>query len=165
MTIARKYQISVEDTPFYHVVTRCVRRAFLCGKDKYSNKCYEHRRGLIVERIKFLAEIFNIDVCAYAVMSNHYHLVLKINSTENWSEKQVLIHWSSLCSVIPLCQRFLDGDELSKAELNMAYLKTDEYRKRLMSISWFIRIVLILTLIHEGLRENSFHTNFYEAVE
>ena len=57
-----KYQISVEDTPFYHVVTRCVRRAFLCGKDKYSNKCYEHRRGLIVERIKFLAEIFNIEI-------------------------------------------------------------------------------------------------------
>ena len=96
---------------------------------------------MIVERIKFLAKIFNIDVCAYAVMSNHYHLVLKINSTENWSEKQVLIYWSSLCSVIPLCQKFLDGDELSKAELNMVYLKTDEYRKRLMSISWFMKLL------------------------
>jgi len=141
MTIARKYQISIEDTSFYHVMTRCVRRAFLCGKDKYSGNCYEHRRGMIVDRIKLLAEIFNISVCSYAVMSNHYHLVLKINSTEDWDEKRVLIQWSSLCSIIPLCQRFLNGDELSKAELNMVYLKTDDYRKRLMSISWFMKML------------------------
>jgi REP element-mobilizing transposase RayT len=59
-------------------MTRCVRRTFLCGVDKYSGNNYEHRRGMIVKRIKSLAKIFNIDVCAYAIMSNHYHLVLKI---------------------------------------------------------------------------------------
>ncbi|MFK8012827.1 MAG: hypothetical protein AB8B80_12360, partial [Marinicellaceae bacterium] len=75
MTLARKQLISIEDTPYYHIVTRCVRRAFLCGKDKYSGNCYEHRRKQIVDRIKHLTECFNIDVCAYAVMSNHYHLV------------------------------------------------------------------------------------------
>ena len=133
MTLARKYQISLDDTPFYHVMTRCVRRAFLCGKDKYSGNCYEHRRKPIVDRMKFLAGIFNIDICSYAIMSIHYHLVLKVNSTENWSEKQVLSCWSSLCNVIPLCDRFLKGEHLHKAELDMVYLKTDEYRKRLMS--------------------------------
>ncbi len=135
-----------EDTPFYHVMTRCVRRAFLCGKDKYSGNCYEHRRKPIVERIKLLASVFNINVCSYAIMSNHYHLVLKVNSTKEWNEKQVLTYWSSLCNVIPLCEIFLKGEHLSKAELDMVYLKTDEYRKRLMSISWFMK--------------NSFPTNF-----
>ena len=50
MTLARKYLISTEDTPYYHVMTRCVRRAFLCGIDKYSGNNYEHRREMIVNR-------------------------------------------------------------------------------------------------------------------
>ena len=141
MTLARKYLISPEDTPYYHVMTRCVRRAFLCGKDAYSGNCYEHRRKLIVERVKFLAEIFNIDVCAYSIMSNHYHLVLKINSTDIWDEKQVLTYWSSLCQPKQICQKFLNNEPQGKAELEMVYLQTDIYRKRLMSISWFMKLL------------------------
>jgi putative transposase len=141
MTLPRKQLIAIESTPYYHIVSRCVRRAFLCGNDKYSGKCYEHRRGLIIKRIKQLAEVFNIDICAYAVMSNHYHLVLKVNSTEHWDEKRVLIHWSAVSGIIPLCQRYLDGEYMSKPELNMVYLKTAEYRKRLMSISHFMQLL------------------------
>jgi REP element-mobilizing transposase RayT len=140
MTLARKYQISTEDTPYYHVMTRCVRRAFLCGVDKYSGNNYEHRRGVIVKRMKSLAKIFNIDVCAYAIMSNHYHLVLKINSTQSWSEKQVLSYWSELCQLKLICQKFIKNEAQSKAELEMVYIQTDIYRKRLMSISWFMKL-------------------------
>jgi hypothetical protein len=76
MTTARRQLIDAESTPFYHVINRCVRRAFLCGEDSLSGRSYEHRRGWIVDKIRQLSSIFCIDVCAYAVMSNHYHLAL-----------------------------------------------------------------------------------------
>ena len=141
MAIARKQLISVKDTPYYHVMTRCVRRAFLCGKDQYSGKCFEHRRGLIIDRIKQLANVFHIDVCAYAIMSNHYHLVLKVSCTKNWSERRCLIDWSSLCGIPDICQRYIKNEGLSKAELDFVYLQADVYRKRLMDISWFMKLL------------------------
>ena len=141
MTLARKYLISPEDTLYYHVMSRCVRRAFLCGKDKYSGQCFEHRRQWIVDRIKFLSSVFNLDVCSYAIMSNHYHLVLKINSTKNWDEKQVFAYWSQLCQLPKICNDFMKNVTQSKAVLALVYLFADKYRKRLMSISWFMKML------------------------
>ena len=141
MTLPRKQLIAIEATPYYHIITRCVRRAFLCGKDKYSGNCYEHRRKLIVDRIKELTGVFNIDICAYSIMSNHYHLVLKVNCTKDWSERKCLIDWSSLCGISDICLRYIKHESLSKAELNLVYLQADVYRKRLMNISWFMKLL------------------------
>jgi len=69
VTVARENLIDIQSTPYYHVINRCVRRAFLCGKDPYSGKNYEHRRQWIVDKIKSLSEVFAIDICAYAVLS------------------------------------------------------------------------------------------------
>ena len=61
MTIARSRQISLQDTPYYHVVSRCVRRAFLCGEDAHSGQSYEHRRQWVVDKLGQLSRRVNRD--------------------------------------------------------------------------------------------------------
>jgi hypothetical protein len=74
MTRPRSQVVSLDATPYYHCICRCVRRAFLMGTD--AKGCsFDHRKTWLVERIKFLAGVFAIDIAAYAVMSNHYHFM------------------------------------------------------------------------------------------
>lgn len=141
MTRARKELVSVETTPWYHCISRCVRRAFLCGIDPYSGRNFEHRRDWIVERISELSSVFAIDIAAYAVMSNHVHLVLRIHaeSVDGWSRNQVIDRWCSLFAGPLLIQRYRAGESLGTAELEAIDSLIDDWRQRLMDISWFMR--------------------------
>ena len=96
----RKRLVSLNDTPYYHCIARCVRRAFLCGRDPHTGFDFEHRRQWIVDRIQLLVDVFAIDLCAYTVMSNHYHLVLRVdqNRAEHWSNREVTERWLRLFS-------------------------------------------------------------------
>ena len=104
MTLPRSALVSVQATPYYHCIGRCVRRAFLCGEDVFTGRSFEHRRGWIVERLALLSSVFAIDVAAYAVMSNHYHVVLRINAdlASSWSVDEVLRRWCSLFAGNPI---------------------------------------------------------------
>lgn len=141
MTRPRRELVSLEDTPYYHCTTRCVRRAFLCGTDHNTGNCYEHRRGWITRRIKVLASMFAIDVAAYAVMSNHYHVVVRINheAAETWARDEVIERWRRLFTGPLLVKRYCEGDCLSKPELEVLDEIVAEWRNRLMDISWFMR--------------------------
>jgi REP element-mobilizing transposase RayT len=113
----------------------------LCGEDSYSGQSYEHRRGWVEDRLLYLASVFAIDVCAYAVMSNHVHLVLHVDVDKalGWSDKQVLALWHSLYKGTLLTQKFMSDDELSQGELITLHETIAEYRRRLHDISWFMR--------------------------
>ena len=140
MTRARYQQVSLGDTPYYHCICRCVRRAFLCGKDHYSGQDYEHRRQWVVDRLASLVDIFAIDLCAYAVMSNHYHVVLKVDRVraDNWTQREVAEHWMMLFTGPLLVQRWL-RDETADAETLKAMDIVEEWRTRLYDLGWFMR--------------------------
>lgn len=140
MATARKRQVSLQDTPYYHCISRCVRRAFLCGEDKLTGQSFEHRRGWLEEKLLSLSNTFAIKVCAYAIMSNHYHTVLFVDEAQakGWSVQEVLTRWHQLYKGTILTQQFCRGDELTPEILATVQATAEIYRKRLMKISWFI---------------------------
>jgi len=141
MPRARKHLVSVSKTPYYHVTSRCVRRAFLCGIDRFSGNSYEHRRQWIVDRMRSLSSLFSIEICAYAVMSNHYHLVVKLNPDETgqWSDDEVLGRWTALFRGPLIVQRQRAGEALSAIEQETLASTVNVYRARLASLSWFMK--------------------------
>jgi len=141
MATARQRQISLDVTPYYHCTSRCVRRAFLCGEDVYTGKSYEHRRQWVEDRLLQLGDIFTIDICAYAVMSNHLHVVLHVNQAkaESLSDREVCERWHQLYKGTLLTQRFLTNESLSKPQLLAVEEKLAQWRAQLHDISWFMR--------------------------
>ena len=141
MTRPRSTLVSVADTPYYHVIARCVRRAFLCGDDRLTGQSFNHRRGWLLERLKLLTETFAIDVCAYALMSNHYHLVLRIDveRVKQWSEREVAERLSRLFSGPSYLRRYLASDELADWEQVLFKRDVQRWAVRLSDLSWFMR--------------------------
>ena len=143
MTQARKTIVSVDDTPFYHCMSRCVRRAFLCGNDPYSGNDYEHRREWLENKLHEVSNSFAIKLCAYAIMSNHYHVVLNIRTdiAQSWTDKEVIERWHSLFSGNYLSQRLLTGHTLNDSDTAELHKYIVIWRARLCSISWYMRII------------------------
>ena len=141
MTTARRKQVCLEATSYYHCMTRCVRRAFLCGEDHASGKSFDHRKQWLVERLKEISEVFAIDVCSYAILSNHYHVVLYIDQETalSWSNEEVIERWYTLYNGHRLVDRYQAGEKLSKAELKVMQELVDTWRERLYDLSWFMR--------------------------
>jgi REP element-mobilizing transposase RayT len=113
----------------------------LCGMDKYTGQSYEHRRGWVEERLLFLSSVFSIGICAYAVMSNHTHVVICVDKdmAESWSMEEVVRRWHQLYQGTLLSQKYQREDILSKGELISLEETVTIYRQRLYNISWLMR--------------------------
>jgi REP element-mobilizing transposase RayT len=164
MAVARNRQISLADTPYYHCVSRCVRRAFLCGEDKSTGQNYEHRRAWVEKKLLALTDVFAIDVCAYAVMSNHVHIVFHANveKAEQWSNKAVIEQWHQLFKGTLLTQKFMRGEHLPDYLMVSLEETVEEYRRRLTDISWFMRI-LNEDIARKANREDNCIGRFWEG--
>ncbi len=137
----RKRLVSLADTPYYHCIARCVRRAFLCGHDPESGLDFEHRRQWIVDRMKFLASVFAVDLCAYAVMNNHYHVVLRVDvdAALSWGDLEVAQRWTQIFNGHDLVKRWLSDAALTPEEQAIVSDTVAQWRKRLYNLSWFMR--------------------------
>ena len=164
MTRPRTSLISLEATPYYHCVSRCVRRAFLCGEDDKTGQSYEHRRAWLEEKLLRLPEIFAIDIAAYAIMSNHYHVVLHINADKAnaWSDVEVVERWHRLFNGTHHSNKFINNENLLDAERNKLQVDIDKWRLRLHDISWFMK-VLNESIAREANAEDKCTGHFWEA--
>jgi REP element-mobilizing transposase RayT len=137
----RKRLVSLDDTPYYHCIARCVRRAFLCGQDPVTGCDFEHRRQWIVDRMKHLSSSFAVDLCAYAVMNNHYHIVLRIDveAAKSFSDREVAERWTRIFKGSQVLRRWLRNERLTEAEQAVVADTVTEWRQRLYDLSWFMR--------------------------
>ena len=165
MTVARREIVADGVEGIYHCISRCVRRAFLCGEDPYTQTSYEHRKSWVEARLKLLSQAFAVQVCAFAVMSNHLHVVLRTRPDwmESWSNEDAAKRW---LSVFPK-RKTTKGRPLpaSPAEIK-ALCKSepgvDVIRERLVSVSWFMRS-LNENIARRANREDGCKGRFWEG--
>jgi hypothetical protein len=124
-------------TPWYHCISRCVRRAHLCGEGA------RHRKQWIQERLQQLVGTFAVECAGFSIMDNHLHLLLRLDSgkARNWPAREVARRWFDLC---PL--RDISGNPLPITEAGLERLAADlewieAIRTRLASLSWFMKFL------------------------
>lgn len=136
MTYPRAHLVDEENGGYYHCTSRCVRRAWLCGKDPITGQSFEHRKSWLEARILRLAKHFAVDLYAYTVMSNHYHIVVHTDPkrTAAWSAEEVARRWLSRSGNISRTKLSALAKELAAHPARIKLL-----RARLASLSWFMR--------------------------
>ena len=136
MTLPRRQLIDRENGGFHHVVMRCVRRAWLCGRDSLTGRDYSHRKAWIEERALSLAEVFAVKIHAYAIMSNHYHIELEYcpGEVRSLTSEEVARRW--LRAYPPRRKEHL---EAAAAALLEDPARIETLRQRLGDLSWYMR--------------------------
>ncbi|WP_241263136.1 transposase [Parahaliea mediterranea] len=109
-----------------------------------------------------LASLFAIDICAYAIMSNHYHLVVRLGNSRSWSDRDVVARWLHLFQGPILAHRFLDGEDLSPAQRQTVGDIVGVWRARLEDLSWFMKC-LNEPIARQANKEDECTGHFWEA--
>jgi len=82
-------------------------------------------------------------VAAYAIMSNHFHIVVRIDRQRalGWSLQEVLERWTRLFCGPALVTRYLSQEraQMSDAEIAKVAELGESYRSRLHDLSWLMR--------------------------
>jgi hypothetical protein len=75
--MARAEVFAPDEVAIVQVMNRVVLRCYLLGNDPLSGKNYDHRKVMIENQLQRLASAFGIDLLGFAIMSNHFHLILR----------------------------------------------------------------------------------------
>ena len=142
--VARVEAFASDEIATIHVMNRVVRRCFLMGTDELTGRNYDHRKTWVEKELKRLAAGFGIDLLTFAILSNHFHLILRSRPdvVETWDDTEVARRWLMLCPV----RKSADGGaaEPSEPELNSIRFDADKVktiRSRLSDISWWMRLL------------------------
>jgi REP element-mobilizing transposase RayT len=157
--------IDEEKVGVYHCINRCIRRAYLCGRDSITGKSFDHRKAWLQSRMQKLSELFAIDVMAFAVMDNHFHVVLRNrpDTVATWSDEEVASRWLDLFPSRPVegsCSKRLRAARLQALTGNAERICV--LRRRLSSISWFMRC-LAEPLARNSNKEDNCSGRFWEG--
>ena len=141
MTAPRSLIVDPAAPGFYHCVSRCVRRAFLCGLDHLTGRDCSHRKLWVEDRLRELAELFALNIYAYAVMSNHLHVVVQLDpeTALAWPSDEVASRWVRLFPVKVAGELDSEANAQRHANLLAQPERLGECRARLASLSWFMR--------------------------
>ncbi len=141
--LPRHQLVNTSVTPFYHVMSRCVRRSFLCGKDHISGKDYSYRRAWIEKRLLLLANAFSINICSYSIMSNHFHIVLHLDETKakNFNHDEVASRWLMVYPGDKMLRGFLQRDNslVNNEQTTLLKKRIEDLRLRLCNLGWFMK--------------------------
>lgn len=135
MTMPRRVLVDVQVTRYYHCISRCVRRALLCGEG------FEHRKQWIEDRLQLLAENFALSVCGFAVMDNHLHVLVRLDPgvVAQWSAEEVVRRW---VAVYPPRNVDLDDPAIARAwieHLAKDAKQVERIKARLADLGWFMK--------------------------
>lgn len=158
MTAARSILAPKGAPGVFHCVSRCVRRAWLCGEDRDSGRSFEHRRAWVESRIGELGDIFAVAIWGFAVMSNHLHVVVELlpEIVAAWSDDEIAARWTRLYR-----RRDQDASARSEALAGNAD-RMQVMRERLSNLSWFMRC-LSEPIARRANREDGCKGHFWEA--
>lgn len=158
MTMPRRELVDVTVTRYYHCISRCVRRAFLCGEG------FEHRKAWIEARLELLARQFAISVCGFAILDNHLHVLCRLDPgvADGWSDEDVVRRWITVYP--PAC---LDVSDLVTLQNWVDHEIQDparvaRYRERLRNLGWFMK-ALKEPLARLANKEDNCKGTFWEA--
>ena len=140
MALARSLVVAEGEVAAYHCMARCVRQAHLCGIHPLTKRNYAHRKTWVRQQLETLAQAFAIEIGSYAVMGNHVHVVLKTRPdlARHWDAAEITKRWRI---ALPVHRPAAVLKTLFAAEVADKRLVASR-RKRLSSVSWFMRCLL-----------------------
>lgn len=141
MATPRRLDAALRLTPYFHCTSRCVRGGFLCGVDRITGQDYTHRRRWLRERLLHLANIFSIKLVAFAIMENHFHVVVRVDqsASDAWSDSEVIQRWHQIFKGTELSRRYVNAEALDQSEKKALASCIHRWRQSLHDISWFMR--------------------------
>ena len=111
--VVHGHALALQSAAYYYCAARCVRESRSRRLVQFATKRREHRKAWVVERLRELSDIFAIELCAYSVMPNHYHMVVRVDAAaaQRWTDEEVIERWQRLFGLPSAMERFLHGSE------------------------------------------------------